>query len=56
MLDEVAKKEGLDIKYPSKILCTDNAAMIGCAAYYGYLKGHRAELELNAIPNLKLGD
>jgi len=56
MLIEVAEKEGLHIKYPSKILCTDNAAMIGCAAYYGYLKGHRAELDLNAVPNLKLDD
>lgn len=55
-LNEASKKENLDIRYPSKILCTDNAAMIGCAAYYGYLKGHTANLELNAIPNLKLGD
>lgn len=55
-LNEASKKENLDIRYPSKILCTDNAAMIGCAAYYGYLKGRTANLELNAIPNLKLGD
>ncbi len=56
MLNEVGKREGIHIKYPSKILCTDNAAMIGCVAYYGYLKGHEADLDLNAIPNLKLGD
>lgn len=49
-------EEGLDLKYPSKKLCTDNAAMIGCAAYYDYLKGYRADLTLNAVPNLKLGE
>lgn len=48
-------KEGIDIKYPSKILCTDNAAMIGCAAYYDYKKGFISDLTLNAVPNLKLG-
>ncbi|EOD00058.1 tRNA (adenosine(37)-N6)-threonylcarbamoyltransferase complex transferase subunit TsaD [Caldisalinibacter kiritimatiensis] len=50
------KEEGIQIKYPSKILCTDNAAMIGCAAYYDYIKGYRADLTLNAVPNLKLGE
>ncbi len=49
-------EEGLELRYPSKKLCTDNAAMIGCAAYYDYLKGYRADLRLNAVPNLKLGD
>ncbi|WP_427338067.1 tRNA (adenosine(37)-N6)-threonylcarbamoyltransferase complex transferase subunit TsaD [Caloranaerobacter sp. DY30410] len=49
-------EEGLELRYPSKKLCTDNAAMIGCAAYYDYLKGYRADLTLNAIPNLKLGE
>ncbi|MEL7597308.1 MAG: tRNA (adenosine(37)-N6)-threonylcarbamoyltransferase complex transferase subunit TsaD, partial [Clostridiaceae bacterium] len=37
-------------------LCTDNAAMIGSAAYYELLRGKKASLELNAIPNLKLGE
>lgn len=49
-------EEGLKLRYPSKKLCTDNAAMIGCAAYYDYLRGYRADLTLNAIPNLKLGE
>lgn len=48
--------EGIEVKYPSKILCTDNAAMIGCAAYYDYIKGYSADLTLNAVPNLKLGE
>ncbi len=42
--------------HPSKILCTDNAAMIGAAAYYDYIRGVRAGLELNAVPNLKIGE
>ncbi len=41
---------------PSPILCTDNAAMIGTAAYYEYRKGVRSGLDLNAVPNLKLGE
>lgn len=41
---------------PSPLLCTDNAAMIGAAGYYDYLNGKRAGLDLNAIPNLKIGE
>lgn len=40
--------------YPDPILCTDNAAMIGCAAYYEYLQGTRMGMDLNAVPNLAL--
>ena len=40
---------------PSPIFCTDNAAMIGTAAYYEYLKGVRHGYDLNAVPNLALG-
>ena len=36
--------------------CTDNAAMIGCAAYYEYMAGTRHGYDLNAVPNLKLGE
>ena len=36
--------------------CTDNAAMIGVAAYYEYMKGTRHGWDLNAVPNLKLGE
>lgn len=46
---------GLKFSYPSPILCTDNAAMIGAAAYYEYLAGTRHGLDLNAVPNLKIG-
>ncbi len=50
------EKEGISLFYPSPILCTDNAAMIGCAAYYEYISGTRHGLDLNAVPNLKLGE
>lgn len=50
------EKEGIKVLFPSPILCTDNAAMIGSAAYYEYIRGVKAPLDLNAIPNLKLGE
>jgi len=50
--------EKYNIKFysPSPVLCTDNAAMIGAAAYYEYIKGVRHGYDLNAVPNLKLGE
>ena len=53
---EACRKRGVAFYHPSPILCTDNAAMIGAAAYYEYLAGTRHGLDLNAIPNLKLGE
>ncbi|MCM1256487.1 MAG: tRNA (adenosine(37)-N6)-threonylcarbamoyltransferase complex transferase subunit TsaD [Roseburia sp.] len=47
---------GAEFFCPSPVLCTDNAAMIGAAAYYDYMAGKRDGLDLNAIPNLKLGE
>lgn len=55
-MEEACRKAGLEFMVPSPIFCTDNAAMIGVAAYYEYLEGHFSEWDLNAIPNLKLGD
>ena len=54
MMSEECEKNGIKLYYPSPILCTDNAAMIGCAAYYKYIAGERDELTLDAIPNLEL--
>lgn len=48
------EEEGIELKYPSKLLCTDNGAMIGSVAYYNYLQGKVSDLTLNAVPNLKL--
>ena len=50
------EKEGIRFYYPSPIFCTDNAAMIGAAGYYEYINGARAGWDLNAVPNLKLGE
>lgn len=49
------EKRGIEILIPEFILCTDNAVMIGSAAYFEYLNGNFASLDLNAVPNLKLG-
>lgn len=54
MLEKECAKHGLELYYPAPVLCTDNAAMIGCAAYYKYMAGERDDLTLDAIPNLKL--
>lgn len=53
---EECQKRNIAFYYPSPILCTDNAAMIGSAAYYEYRRGIRSGLDLNAVPNLKLGE
>lgn len=53
---EACDQKGIAFYYPSPIFCTDNAAMIGTAAYYEYKKGKRSGLDLNAVPNLKLGE
>ena len=50
------EERGVEFYHPSPVLCTDNAAMIGAAAYYEYRAGVRSGLELNAVPNLKLGE
>ncbi|MDK2887810.1 MAG: tRNA N6-adenosine threonylcarbamoyltransferase [Thermoanaerobacter sp.] len=49
-----ARREGREVFYPPPVLCTDNAAMIGCAAYYKFLRGDLAPLTLNAVPGLPL--
>ena len=53
---EMCERKGVGFYHPSPILCTDNAAMIGAAAYYDFIAGKRAGLDLNAVPNLKLGE
>ena len=55
-MKDACEKKGIEFYYPSPIFCTDNAAMIGVAAHYEYLKGTRHGWDLNAVPNLKLGE
>ena len=55
-MQRVASEQGLQFYYPSPIFCTDNAAMIGVAGYHNYMVGIRDGLDLNAIPNLKIGE
>lgn len=55
-MKEACEKARLTLYYPSPIFCTDNAAMIGTAGYYEYKKGNLSGWDLNAVPNLKLGE
>jgi len=54
-MEAACRERGVRFYCPSPVLCTDNAAMIGTAAYYEYKKGMRDDWTLNAVPNLKLG-
>lgn len=51
---EKAQEEGVEIYHPSKMLCTDNGAMIGSAAYFNYKAGQKSDLGLKVKPNLGL--
>ena len=55
-MEAACEKEGIRFYRPSPIFCTDNAAMIGVAAYHEYQKGTRHGWDLKAVPNLKLGE
>lgn len=54
-MKQACENNGIQFYHPSPIFCTDNAAMIGVAGYYEYIKGTRHGWDLNAVPNLKLG-
>ena len=55
-LREAADKAGIRFCFPNKLLCTDNAAMIGCRGYYKALAGFKSDYYLNAVPGLGLED
>ena len=54
--DDLANELNIKVYYPEPILCTDNAAMIAAMGYYNYINEEKADLKLNAIPNLKIGE
>ncbi len=55
-MQTACESEGFSFYYPSLKYCTDNAAMIGCAAYFHYMTGKKDDMRLNAIPGLKFGE
>lgn len=54
MMKEVCDKEGIEVYYPSPVLCTDNAAMVACCSYYDYQYGREDSLDMDAYANLPL--
>lgn len=55
-MTKACEDNGFEFYHPSPLLCTDNAAMIGCAGYYDYIRGVRSGYDLNGIPGLRLGE
>ncbi len=55
-MKERAEAQGLSFHCPELIYCTDNGAMIAAAGYHEFMDGRRADLYLNAVPNLKIGE
>lgn len=56
LLESECKKNGFRLYMPELALCGDNAAMIGCQAYYDYLAGRRADESLNAVATLSMDE
>ena len=50
---EESDRKGLKLHYPSRLLCTDNAAMVACLASFRFKAGLWHDLNLEAYPNLK---
>ena len=55
-MQELGEKEGFKVYYPELVLCTDNAAMTASAGYYNSMAGKCSPWNLNAVPNLKIGE
>ena len=53
-LKDAGEKSGFEVYYPPLSLCTDNAAMVACAAHYRLMKGERSPLSLNAVPGARI--
>ncbi len=55
-MEAAANAAGAELYCPPIEQCTDNAAFISCAGYYNFISGIRAGLDLNAEPQLTIGD
>lgn len=55
-MEEAGNNYKFKVYYPELVLCTDNAAMIAAAGYYNYINGKKSDWNLNAVPNLKIGE
>jgi len=53
-LAEACAANSLELILPPPALCGDNAAMIGCQAYYEYKAGARADMSLNALASCSI--
>ena len=53
-LEQECKRKNYKLYFPELSLCGDNAAMVGSQAYYEFLSGSRAEMDLNAIASLSI--
>ena len=51
-IEKMCEKEKIKLHIPNKIYCTDNATMIGAAAYILYKENKFSTLDINAVPNL----
>lgn len=50
----MAERAAVPVRVPPMALCTDNAAMIGAAAHFHFLRGQRDALDLDVTPSLQL--
>lgn len=55
-MERLAREKNIKVYYPKPVLCTDNAAMIACSAYYRYMNGITSDLSLNTMPNIKIDE